>query len=71
LYGFRAEVLSQLVALQPTPGEVRERLEQLRWHESGFPIYSAEVAAAGIGVDSPEDLDYVRGIFSGQVQPKA
>jgi 3-deoxy-manno-octulosonate cytidylyltransferase (CMP-KDO synthetase) len=71
MYGFRAEVLSQLVALQPTPGEVRERLEQLRWHESGFPIYSAEVAAAGIGVDSPEDLDYVRGIFSGQVQPKA
>jgi CMP-2-keto-3-deoxyoctulosonic acid synthetase len=57
--------------LQPTPGEVRERLEQLRWHESGFPIYSAEVVAAGIGVDSPEDLDYVRGIFSGQVQPKA
>ena len=25
----------------------------------------AEVAAAGIGVDSPEDLDNVRGIFGG------
>jgi 3-deoxy-manno-octulosonate cytidylyltransferase (CMP-KDO synthetase) len=64
MYGFRAEVLSQLVALQPTPGEVRERLEQLRWHESGFPIYSAEVTAAGIGVDSPEDLEYVRGLLA-------
>ncbi|HAG34167.1 MAG TPA: 3-deoxy-manno-octulosonate cytidylyltransferase, partial [Cryomorphaceae bacterium] len=54
----------QLVTLQPTPGEVRERLEQLRWHESGFPIYSAEVAAAGIGVDSPEDLEYVRSLLA-------
>ncbi len=64
MYGFRADVLPQLVNLQPTPGEVRERLEQLRWHESGFPIYSAEVAAAGIGVDSPEDLEYVRGLMA-------
>lgn len=64
IYGFRAEVLPQLVALQPTPGEVRERLEQLRWHESGFSIYSAEVSAAGIGVDSPEDLEYVRGLMA-------
>ena len=64
MYGFRADVLPQLVALQPTPGELRERLEQLRWHESGFPIYSAEVAAAGIGVDSPEDLEYVRGLMA-------
>lgn len=64
MYGFDAALLPELIALQPTEGEQRERLEQLRWHESGYPIYTAEVAAAGIGVDSPEDLDYVRSLMA-------
>ncbi len=64
MYGFCSKVLPQLVLLQPTPGELRERLEQLRWHESGFKIFCTEVSTPGIGVDSPEDLAFVQKLFN-------
>ncbi len=60
MYGFRSEVLKKIVCLSPTFGELNERLEQLRWHESGYKIYSAVVSATGPGVDCIEDLIEVR-----------
>jgi 3-deoxy-manno-octulosonate cytidylyltransferase (CMP-KDO synthetase) len=64
MYGFKTHLLPELVALPATDNEVRERLEQVRWIDHGYAIYAAEVKAAGIGVDSPEDLEKVRGLFS-------
>jgi 3-deoxy-manno-octulosonate cytidylyltransferase (CMP-KDO synthetase) len=60
MYGFRSEVLKKIVGLSPTSGELNERLEQLRWHESGYKIYSTVVSATGPGVDCIEDLIEVR-----------
>jgi len=62
MYGFKTHLLPELVALPATDNEVRECLEQVRWLDHGYAIYAAEVKAAGIGVDSPEDLEKVRGL---------
>lgn len=64
MYGFKTHLLPELVALPATENEIRERLEQVRWLDHGYAIYAAEVKAAGIGVDSPEDLEKVRGMMA-------
>jgi 3-deoxy-manno-octulosonate cytidylyltransferase (CMP-KDO synthetase) len=64
IYGYRAAFLKQFSALQPSPEEKTESLEQLRalWH--GFRI-AVVVSQAEIppGVDTPQDLESVRRIF--------
>lgn len=67
MYGFKTHLLPELVALPETENELRERLEQVRWLDHGYAIYAAEVKAAGIGVDSPEDLEKVR-ILAGKLE---
>jgi 3-deoxy-manno-octulosonate cytidylyltransferase (CMP-KDO synthetase) len=57
LYGFRADILSRLVTLPPTPLESAESLEQLRWMEHGFTILTRESRFQTMGVDTPEDLE--------------
>jgi len=62
LYAYRRPFLLEIAALQPTPLEGRERLEQLRVLEHGGRIRVAVVETAGtmIEVDTPEDLERVR-----------
>ena len=64
LYVYRREFLVQLAALEPTPLECAEQLEQLRALEHGFRIQTVEIARGPVGVDTPEDLDRVRRIVS-------
>ena len=54
LYVFRKPFLSTYVALEPTPGEQGERLEQLRILEHGYSIAVAEVPVGRHGIDTPE-----------------
>lgn len=56
LYGFDAEVLEQLVKLQPSSLELAESLEQLRWLENGYRIKVVETYLETVGIDTPEDL---------------
>jgi 3-deoxy-manno-octulosonate cytidylyltransferase (CMP-KDO synthetase) len=49
-------VLLGFPLLRPTPGEQRERLEQLRLLEHGIRIKVVETPDDSIGVDTPEDL---------------
>ena len=56
IYGYRRDVLLRLAALEPTPLERTEALEQLRALEHGIPIHVLEVAHAGFGVDTEADL---------------
>ncbi|MBK6995242.1 MAG: 3-deoxy-manno-octulosonate cytidylyltransferase [Lewinellaceae bacterium] len=57
LYGFRREVLLEIAKLSPTPLEIAESLEQLRWLEHGFRIAVGLTELETIGVDTPEDLE--------------
>ncbi len=56
LYAYRAAALAEIAALEPSPLETMESLEQLRWLEAGYDIWVAEAATDSIGVDTPEDL---------------
>lgn len=59
LYAYRKEVLLELVKLAPTPLELAESLEQLRWLENGYRIQCAVTAHESISIDTPEDLKAV------------
>jgi len=63
IYGFDANILQELVNLQPSPLELSESLEQLRWLENGYRISVCETNYESIGIDSPEDLEALNNYF--------
>lgn len=63
LYGFRRETLLAIAALSPTPLERAESLEQLRWLENGLRIAVGITELETTGIDSPEDLEKIRGLI--------
>ncbi len=56
IYAYRKAALERFAALQPSPLETLERLEQLRLLENGIAIYVADAPRDTIGVDTEEDL---------------
>jgi len=60
LYGYRRKALERFVQLQPSPLELRERLEQLRALEDGMVISAAVVNDIPLGVDDLDDLERAR-----------
>jgi len=56
IYAFRARALAEFVALQPSPLELAESLEQLRALENGLGIQVIETKYRCLGVDTPADL---------------
>ncbi|GKS96334.1 3-deoxy-manno-octulosonate cytidylyltransferase [Acidovorax sp. SUPP2825] len=65
LYSYRAAFLRQFPALPPAPTEAVEALEQLRalWHGHRIAVH-VTASAPGPGVDTPQDLERVRALFS-------
>ena len=65
IYGYRVGFLRQFPALPQSPLERLESLEQLRalWHGHRIAVHITD-AAPGPGVDTPEDLDRARKLFS-------
>jgi len=59
IYGFDADILHEIVKLEPSPLEKAESLEQLRWLENGFSIKVSETSYESIGIDTPEDLERI------------
>ena len=57
IYAFRAKALNEVTALEQTPLEKAESLEQLRWLESGYKIRVGITDIETIGIDTPEDLE--------------
>jgi 3-deoxy-manno-octulosonate cytidylyltransferase (CMP-KDO synthetase) len=55
IYGFRRDVLLQLVRWKPTPLERAESLEQLRALENGVKIHVLVTAKGSPGVDTLQD----------------
>ncbi|MBU3724237.1 MAG: 3-deoxy-manno-octulosonate cytidylyltransferase [Burkholderiaceae bacterium] len=65
IYAFRARALSQFVTWSSCPPEDSEQLEQLRWLWKGHHIAVCMTnAAPHAGVDTPEDLDRVRRLWT-------
>jgi 3-deoxy-manno-octulosonate cytidylyltransferase (CMP-KDO synthetase) len=56
IYGFRRVALQRASKLTPSPLELTEALEQLRWLQSGLSIHCALVSTYSVGIDTPEDL---------------
>ncbi|HEX8425407.1 3-deoxy-manno-octulosonate cytidylyltransferase [Hymenobacter sp.] len=56
LYAYRPDVLTEITQLPPSPLELAESLEQLRWLENGYRILTAETELETIGIDTPEDV---------------
>ncbi|MCR4853162.1 MAG: 3-deoxy-manno-octulosonate cytidylyltransferase [Prevotella sp.] len=57
LYAYRSDVLQQITLLPPSPLEMAESLEQLRWLQNGYRIRVATTDLETVGIDTPEDLE--------------
>jgi len=60
LYVYRRDFLARFPAMEPTPLEQAESLEQLRVLENGYRIRVVETPNAPESVDTPDDLARVR-----------
>jgi len=59
IYGYRRETLLRLVKFPVSPLENAEKLEQLRALENGIQIAVVQVDYDSVGVDAPEDVEWV------------
>lgn len=59
LYGYRTKTLKEITELQPSPLELIESLEQLRWLEAGYTITVGVTDFDSIGIDTPQDLEKI------------
>lgn len=64
IYAYRREFLIHYAAMEPTPLEQMEMLEQLRVLENGYRIRMVRVEHSSIGVDTEQDLEQVRAILA-------
>ncbi|MGH7274061.1 MAG: cytidylyltransferase domain-containing protein, partial [Nitrospiria bacterium] len=63
LYIYLRDFLKTFTQLPPSPLEQMEKLEQLRVLENGYKIKVIETRHDLIEVDTPEDLEKVRGLL--------
>lgn len=56
MYAFRPKTLEKLVALPLSTLEQAESLEQLRWLENSYDIYTRTTQFEAHAIDTPEDL---------------
>ena len=56
IYAYKAETLRQVAAMQASPLEICESLEQLRWLENGLSIRMGITEAENVSIDVPADI---------------
>jgi 3-deoxy-manno-octulosonate cytidylyltransferase (CMP-KDO synthetase) len=64
LYAYRRAALEAFHRLPPSPLELTERLEQLRFLEHGIPITVMETTEPTVGVDTEDDLRAVEALLT-------
>jgi 3-deoxy-manno-octulosonate cytidylyltransferase (CMP-KDO synthetase) len=64
IYAFRKQALLDFYKLSMKSLEASEKLEQLRYLEFGKRIKMVETAEKSIGIDTPEDLEKARKLFT-------
>lgn len=57
IYAYKSDILKQITSLPPSPLEMAESLEQLRWLEQDITIQTGLTDHAQFGVDTPADLE--------------
>lgn len=65
IYAFRKHALLDFYRLPMKSLEATEKLEQLRYLEYGKKIRMVQTSHAGIGIDTPEDLEKARQLLKG------
>lgn len=68
IYAYPVAVLKAITGLESTPLEQSESLEQLRWMEHGFQVYTVLTDYIAHGVDVPEDIGRIEGMMGGSSQ---
>lgn len=63
IYAYRADTLAVITQLKPSSLELSESLEQLRWLQNGYSIKVAETHHESIGIDTPADLEKLKGLI--------
>lgn len=63
IYSYRKESLIDFSRFEPSPLEIKERLEQLRALENGLSIGATKLEIELMGVDTPEDIKRVEGVM--------
>ena len=56
IYAYKTNVLKEITTFKPSPLEIAESLEQLRWLQNGYRIKVGITDVETIGIDTPEDL---------------
>jgi 3-deoxy-manno-octulosonate cytidylyltransferase (CMP-KDO synthetase) len=59
MYAYRNDILEKITKLKPSPLEIAESLEQLRWLENGFKIKCVATLHDSHCIDTPEDVEKV------------
>jgi len=69
VYAFRKNTLLQFTQWKPTPLELAEKIECLRYLENGVPLKMVLTEHAGVKIDVPEDLEKAKAYLH-NYQPK-
>ncbi|MCH4166233.1 MAG: 3-deoxy-manno-octulosonate cytidylyltransferase [Megasphaera sp.] len=64
IYAYRRDFLLRYAAMEQTPAEQVESLEQLRVLENGYKIKVIKTQHEFIGIDTPDDLKHIREYFA-------
>jgi 3-deoxy-manno-octulosonate cytidylyltransferase (CMP-KDO synthetase) len=64
VYAFRKDALIDFYQHAPTPLEMAEQIEAIRYLEMGKTIQMIETQFEGVGIDTPEDLEHARKLMS-------
>lgn len=63
IYGYQSDTLLRLAKLAPSPLELAESLEQLRWLSNGYSIHVKTTTAENHAVDAPADVVKLERLF--------
>ena len=64
VYAFRKDALIDFYQHAPTPLEMAEQIEAIRYLEMGKTIQMIETQFEGVGIDAPEDLERAKKLMS-------
>lgn len=64
IYAYKPDILLEISKLKPTPLELSESLEQLRWLENGYKILTCLCDYEAAGVDTESDLKKIEALLS-------